>query len=354
VRVLQIVTDTDRRGAQVFAVTLGGALTTAGAVVDTVALAPGEVGGLDLAVLGATRLGVTTLRALRRRARKCDVVVAHGSSTLPACAIATQGTGVPFVYRQISDSRFWARTGARRMRVRAGLGRAARVVALWSGAAETLTVEFGVPASKLRVVPNAVDPAGFAPADDRERAAARHAFGLDPGRPTAGFVGALVREKGADVAIDALAHIDELQLLVAGDGDQRGALQERAARVSPGRVVFAGSVGRARDAYAAVDVVTLPSRGGDSMPAALIEAGLMAIPAVATPVEAVPEIVVPDVTGCIVRGDDPDALAAGLSTLLTDDERRARYGTAAREHCTANFTIAPIAQRWLEVLREVT
>ena len=40
-KVLQVVTDPDRRGAQVFAVDLGSALVDLGHDVDTVALAPG-------------------------------------------------------------------------------------------------------------------------------------------------------------------------------------------------------------------------------------------------------------------------------------------------------------------------
>ena len=51
------------------------------------------------------------------------------------------------------------------------------------------------------------------------------------------------------------------------------------------------------EAYAAADVVVLASRGGDSMPAVLIEAGLCGVPAVATPVQAIPEIVLPGETG---------------------------------------------------------
>src|SRR4051794_10190147 len=131
--ILQVVTDTDRRGAQVFAEDLHAALVRRGHGVTTVALAPGVVGGLDLEALGPRRRSVQTLRELRCAARRHEAVLAHGSTTLPMCALALVGTSVPFAYRQISDSLFWAPDRLRRLRVRIGLARAARVVALWTG-----------------------------------------------------------------------------------------------------------------------------------------------------------------------------------------------------------------------------
>src|SRR5690349_18726130 len=115
VRVLQVVTDTDRRGAQVFAIDLQHALSEIGHPVQTVALTDGASGGLGTPVLGAKRVSIEGLRALRRQAAGYDVVVAHGSTTLPACALSLAGSGVPFVYRQISDSMFWASTRSRQL-----------------------------------------------------------------------------------------------------------------------------------------------------------------------------------------------------------------------------------------------
>ena len=138
VRVLQVVTDNDRRGAQVFACELQRALAEPGWQIETVALAPGRVGGLDIPTLGRSRHSLGTIRALRRKSRHADVVVAHGSTTLPVTALATFGLSCPFVYRQISDSLYWAPTRGHRARVRVGLMRAASVVALWDGAARTL------------------------------------------------------------------------------------------------------------------------------------------------------------------------------------------------------------------------
>ena len=128
-RLLQVVTDTDRRGAQVFATDLHGALASLGHEVQTVALCAGRSGGLDVDVLGPTRRSLTTHRRLRHESTDVDVVIAHGSTTLPVSAIALAGTSTPFVYRQISDTAFWAPDRFRQTWVRIAMGRAAAAAA---------------------------------------------------------------------------------------------------------------------------------------------------------------------------------------------------------------------------------
>src|SRR5690606_34740313 len=107
-----------------------------------------------------------------------DVTIAHGSSTGPACALA--GGRRPFVYRQISDSRFWAPTRVKRWRVRVALGRARRVVALSEHNRADPVEWIGVPAERITVIPNGVPGERFTPptADDRSRA--RTSLGLAP------------------------------------------------------------------------------------------------------------------------------------------------------------------------------
>jgi hypothetical protein len=102
--VLQVITSTARRGAEVFAVELAATLRARGRAIETVALTAGPTGdALDVPVLGERSLGVSTLRALRRRMASSSVVISCGSRTLPACVLAGTGTGTGFVYRSIGD-----------------------------------------------------------------------------------------------------------------------------------------------------------------------------------------------------------------------------------------------------------
>lgn len=350
-RILQVITDADRRGAQVFAQDLHDGLAAAGARSRLVALAPATHGSaLVVPVLGTRRLTPPTLLALRRELARHDVAIAHGSSTLAACALASVGIGTPFVYRQISDQLFWAGTPSRRLRVRQFLRRAAGVVALWSGAADVLVEHFGVDRAAIRVVPNGVPAGRFPEQDDDARVAARSALGLDPCRPTLVSIGALVPEKGVDLAVRIAAAIPETQLLVAGAGPDADALEVLAGAAAPGRVRFVPPVADPALVYAAADVVLLPSRGGDSMPAVLIEAAFCGRAAVSTTIGGIVDIVVPGVTGELVPPGDLDQLvAATRSALAAADD----YGRAAREHALSRFEIGTVARAWHRVLTEL-
>lgn len=350
--VLHVLTDTDRRGGQIFGIDLAEALAVRGHENTTMALAPGKFGNLlPVAALGRTRLGVGTLTALRSAIRTAGVVVAHGSSTLPACAIASAGIDVPVIYRQISDSLFWADTTFKRMRVRGYLRRMSRVVALWSGAAATLSSTFRVPEDHISIIPNGVPARRFnGPASDPTRRAARSNLGLDPDRPTAVYVGALVPEKGVDVAVRAAGQLPEVQLLIAGDGPERPALEALARSIDGSRIVFAGALDEPTDAYDAGDVIVLPSLGGDSMPAVLIEAGFCGLPAVATPIAAIADIVLDGRSGRLVPVGDVSALARGIREVVG---ARDVLGEAARQHCMASFEIGVVAASWERVISEV-
>jgi glycosyltransferase involved in cell wall biosynthesis len=348
--VLHVITSTQRRGAETFAVDVAGELTARGMTSDVVALAPGRSGAtLEVPPLGGTTLSPATLLALRRRARSARVVVAHGSRTLPACALALAGRRTPVVYRSIGDPAAWAGSRLRRARSRLLLRRMAAVTVLWPGAGDTVRALHGVPADRVHVIPNGVPAARCPVPDGAARRAARRQIGLPLDAPVVAAIGALGPEKRVGDAISAVAALSDAHLLVAGDGPERGALERRATEVAPGRVHFAGVLPGSSVALAATDVVVLPSRT-EGMPGVLIEAGLSGVATVATDVGGVSQIVVDGDTGLLVEPGDVPGLTDALRRGLADGER---LGAAARRHCLATFEIGPVADRWYALLRAV-
>jgi glycosyltransferase involved in cell wall biosynthesis len=345
--VLHVITSSQRRGAETFAVDLAAALGDRGAASEVVALAPGAGDTLDVATLGPSALGPSTLRALRRRAAGAPALIAHGSSTLPACALALAGHRTPVVYRSIGDPGAWAGGPVRRLRTRALLGRMVAVTALWPAAADAVHDLYGVPRARLHVLPNGVPAARCPVPDEPARAAARARLGLPPGASVVAAIGALSAEKRVADAVDAAAKMDGAHLLVAGDGPERPALEHRAAAALGDRAHFAGVLTGPGDALAASDVVVSCSRT-EGMPGVLIEAGLSGLPAVATDVGGVAQIVRDGETGVLVRPGDVDGLTAGLVRALAE---RSRLGAAARAHCLATFEIGPVADGWRDLLR---
>jgi len=344
---LHVVTASQRRGAEVFASDLVSALGSG----RLVALTEGPGGNeLGVPILGDTPFAPRTLRSLRREARDASVVVAHGSKTLPAVALALAGLRVPFVYRSIGDPAAWSGSGLRRLRTARLLRRAARVVALWPGAAGTLSSLHGVPESRLSVIPNGVPAARCPLADAADRKAARVAFGLPEDAPVVTYLGALTPEKSVDTAIAAVAALPlDVRLLVAGSGPLRASLGVFAAGTAPGQVHFAGRVDGPQKALAAADVVILPSRT-EGMPGVLIEAGLTGRPAVASEVGGIPEIVIPGSTGALAAPADVPAFASALRTTLSS---ASEWGQAAHDHCSKTFEISVVATQWSALLDDL-
>jgi glycosyltransferase involved in cell wall biosynthesis len=344
--VLHVVTSTDRRGAETFAVDLDEALRAQGVSGEVVALAPGPAGGLDLPTLGPRRFAPVTLAALRRRARAVETVVAHGSSTLPAVATAVAGTGVPFVYRSIGDPLAWVTSPARRARVRLAAGRARAVVALWPGSAVVWHEHLGVDADRIVVIPNAVKAGDFHPVTDAERRAARARLGIPPDGPLVACLGALSPEKRVDLAIDAVAALDGVRLAVVGDGPSREAVIAAASRCGQGRVHVLGSHPRPQPILAAADLVTIPS-DTEGQPAVAIQAGLSGLAVVATDVGGLAEIVDHGRTGLLVRRGDRRALSAAMARAL---EAETSLGAAARRRNMERFALDAVVPAWRELL----
>lgn len=317
-RVLLVVTANQRRGAEVEGVSVAKALNERGLSVRSIALAPGPSGDpgiVGLQVLGDQPLGLATLRRLRQIAREFDLVVAYGSRTLPACAIALAGARCRFIYRSIGDPTAWLRGPLHRWRTRVLLRRAQSVVVLWPGARESIVVQENLDPSKVHVIPNARSSAVYRPPEDGERESARLELGFAGSRRVLATVGSLAPEKRVHLVIEALAHLPDCVLVVAGDGPLRGELQELADRTAPDRVSFLGAVREIQTVYHAADAVIMPS-ATEGLPGVLLEASLCGCPVVASAVGGVAWLMENGVVGELIHEPvSPQTIADAVGRL---------------------------------------
>jgi glycosyltransferase involved in cell wall biosynthesis len=348
VRSLHIVTSDARRGAETFAVDLAAALDRIDGVTRVVALSPVDSDEpLGIPSLGSSRRAAGTLLRLRRAARTADVVVAHGSSTLEACAIALAGTQVPFVYRTIGDPSYWVTSDRRRLAVGGLLRRAARHVALWQGAADQLAARYGIPSAHIDVIPNAVCTERFELVTALTREAARRRLGVPPDRNCLAFVGALSPEKDVGTAIEAVRWLNHCVLLVVGEGPERARLQLLADRQPSADVRFLGPVLDPELIYAAADLLVLPSLS-EGMPGVVIEAGLVGTATVASAVGSVPEMIEHGVTGYLTDPENPVLLAERIEQALKSCRQ---VGERASHAFRARYAMDDAARLWNATLR---
>nr|WP_249419798.1 glycosyltransferase [Rhabdothermincola salaria] len=202
-----------------------------------------------------------------------------------------------------------------------------------------------------------VDPPRGAPPGASPAASGGESSSHSNGPLRVGYVGRLESFKGVDVAVRAVAAVADAELVVVGDGPERGALVALADRSGVAdRVRFRGPVDHddLGAVYAALDVVVVPSL---ETPAWVEQFGRVAVEAMASGVAVVVSDsgALPEVVGDgaeVVPWGDPDALAAVLARLAVDPTGRARLAAAGRARA-GHFTWAAVAARHRALYDEV-
>ena len=240
---------------------------------------------------------------------------------------------------------------------------------LWRGAARVVANSQGLAAlarktagqTPIAMIPNGVDTARFFPEPTSGPTSGRtpgpggwpEATGVPDGSGPVRllFVGRVVRQKGLDVLLAALAELPsglDWSLDIVGDGPSRPALAEQAARLGlAGRVRFAGWAARAAmpDILRAADLFVFASRD-EGMPNAVLEAMASGLPVAATRISGNEELVLDGETGLLVPPDDVAALAGALGRLLGDRDLRRRLGAAGRERVVREYSWRSVAERY--------
>jgi glycosyltransferase involved in cell wall biosynthesis len=180
--------------------------------------------------------------------------------------------------------------------------------------------------------------------------------------PVAAFVGRLIASKGVDLLMSAYDRVRArgvpLQLELFGDTDtsNRAAIapevvQEWCAR-SGAR--WHGHVSSVADVWRRADFFVLPSRGGEGLPRAMLEAASCGRPLIVTDVPGCRHFVREGVEGLLVPAEDVDALADALHRLASDQTLRLKMGNAARMRLLDGFTEAHVIAALLSSYRSVS
>jgi D-inositol-3-phosphate glycosyltransferase len=196
----------------------------------------------------------------------------------------------------------------------------------------------------ISVVEPGVDLTMFQPID---RAEARRNIGYGPGRLLL-FVGRLERLKGVEVAIRALAALEEQEpdarLLVLGDDARNSASSEggesemerlKSIASSTGvrdRVDFLGSVAHHELPYfyGAADVCVMPSYS-ESFGLVALEAQACGLPVVGSAASGLRSVVRDGASGFLLETHDPQAYAERIGRLLAEPQLAERMGHHGRQ-----------------------
>ena len=151
----------------------------------------------------------------------------------------------------------------------------------------------------------------------------------------------------------ARAEHPQLRLLIAGDGQDRAALEALAVQLGiRGDVCFAGWVTDMRSFYRAIDINVLTSRS-ETFPYAITEGARERRCVVSSRVGGVPALVKDWETGLLFDPGDADALAAHLSALAASPALRERLGETLYRKAKAEFSAAATCQRQIEIYHRI-
>jgi len=204
-----------------------------------------------------------------------------------------------------------------------------------------------LPAERIHVIPNAIDSAGFAPAE------------APPDRPTIGFLSQMCPAKGLDTLAEAFCllkrsgRFEGLALRIFGGVTRAEVKFVRGLRRRFEKLGVAGDVEFHRDVDPAdkpaflqsCSVVSVPTRRGEAFGLFVLEALACGVPVVVPDHGAFPELARATGGVTLCRPNDPEDLAEKLDALLADPRRAGELGLAGRRAVLEKFTPARMAEK---------
>ncbi len=281
-----------------------------------------------LVALEAPRTVLRIARALRAE-RPVGAILLHFKKEQLLCSLLPRWLTGEIVWAEWGPVPPPMRHGVPRWLYVLAARRVSRIIAVSEGTRRTM-VATGIPAEKVTVVPNLVD-VGSVAFDPAGREGLRQAWGADEQTMVVGCVSRFQRRKRNDVAIDAMAHLDDdVRLVLAGEGEEEATLRERASPFGD-RVRFVPNVrGHVESFLSACDVLVFTPSPTEGEPRVIVMAQLVGLPVIATDPEGA-EGLIPQGGGTIVSpSHNPPALAATIEAYRDDPERRRREGEVAR------------------------
>jgi glycosyltransferase involved in cell wall biosynthesis len=219
---------------------------------------------------------------------------------------------------------------------------AARIIVV----SEVLRLELldrGIPADRIRLNPNAVDPGYFSPGPGREQG--RRELGVKPDEVLVGFAGSFSLWHGIEVLEQTIVRLlgnqapTRLRFVLMGNGLLHGAMRSAlAAYEKTGDVIFTGSVpsNKVVEYLDASDILVsphIPMPDGSRFfgsPTKIFEYMAMGKGIVASRLEQIAEVLEHDRTAWLVTPGDVNELSEAILRLAMDPAKRKELGEAAR------------------------
>ena len=362
-RIVHVVSRSQRRGAERVALELADELNELGHENEVIALVRGLDGGPDAALPALVRsaslhpvtrvLAAWRLRRMLVR-RPTDVVLAHGGCPAQVTVLGFPRSRPTVVWQQILGFPDKVYKQPRRALWTTVARSVSGAVALTQADADELA-SIGLTAP-LAVIPNFRRAQRFGDIDRTvEAVRLRQQIGVDASTPLIGFVGYLVAQKRPERALEVLLVVRDqgipAHLVVAGDGPLRAIfVQQIRARGLEENVTLLGHCDDVERIFGGVDLAILTSQE-EGIPGVAIEAAMAGCPFVTFDLGGVREVVTDGVTGVVIARQNTALMAQRVATLLRDKATRQNMSTEARRR-SAEFAAPARAEAYADFLAQ--
>ena len=178
---------------------------------------------------------------------------------------------------------------------------------------------WGVPASRVELIPNAIEIDRYR-FDAARRVHVRAQLGITPERLVVGAVGRLVPGKRVDALLRSLRGHPEVTALVVGEGSERPALTALARELSV-EAVFTGETSDVPGLLSAMDVLVAPSQE-ETFGLAVLEGLAAGLPVLFGSCPALDGVPMGSLPGAHRVPTGPDGLRRALGAAVNETPRR--------------------------------
>lgn len=366
-KILQLVTKRQYRGAEVFAANLSTELIRQGQRILFVGLyKPGEapllVEGAVHADLLADKRSFISLIALWRlvkliREEKPEIIQANGSDTLKYALAARVLTGYrPVIYRNISIISTWMGNSQVKKKLYTWLfNKVDHVSSVGNESRDDFKRFFAYPDQKIAVIRRGIPLKAF----DREKARAMLATALhlpDDIRMVM-HVGNFSKEKNHTFLLEVFTRIlkndDKIKLFLIGNGEEyQSVVKAIHALGLQDTVYLLGFRSDIENIVPAADVFVLCSHV-EGVPGVILEAASYKVPSLAVNVGGVLEVVKNNETGILLENHDVEYFTNALLSLLADPDKRLQLGANAYRYVTEEYNPEFNARKFIDLYHQL-
>lgn len=208
-----------------------------------------------------------------------------------------------------------------------------------------------IEASRIMVVPNAINPADIRPDENHKKEIIRK-YGLE-GKTVVGYVGSIFKWHGVDALVDSFGALGtpDVKLLIVGGGELLDTLRQQAqSNPRAGDIIFTDWVphNEIYDYISVMDIGVMARSNWYGSPVKIFEYGALGKAVIAPASIPVKDVMTDGQDGILIDADKK-ILKEVMLTLANDEDKRLKMGDSLKRKILKNYTWVKNAQRIMQL-----